>query len=185
MKYLYNDHITGVKLDIKKLYAVKKSELDEMLANLSGASRVEVDRILAEISRAKQEIIALEEEKLKLTQRERELGDKLEEERVSHEAMLKAKREEVAFLEREYSSLRVEYQSFESAKASHASEVARYESLIKPAEHKIKIHAQPFIDETEVAPVEESSSSSSSSSSSEDEEGQKRPRNQLGSTKII
>jgi len=184
MKYLYNDHITGVKLDIKNLYAVKKSELDAMLANLSGASRVEVDRILAEISRAKQEIIALEEEKLKLTQRERELGDKLEEERVSHEAMLKAKREEVAFLEREYSSLRVEYQSFESAKASHASEVARYESLIKPAEHKIKIHAQPFIDETEIAPVEESSSSSSSSSSSEDEDGQKRPRNKLGSNLI-
>merc|ERR1711962_1159177 len=34
---------------MKNLYAVKKSELDAMLANLSGASRVDVDRILAEI----------------------------------------------------------------------------------------------------------------------------------------
>jgi len=171
LQRLYTSHITGVKLSISELYKVKKSELDKIIIGLSGASRAEVDRILDEISRAKQEIIRLEEEKLKLTQKERELGEKLEEDRVTHEAMIKAKKEELAFLEGEYKGLHMEYKRFETERADYGSEVKRYESIIRPAEARIKVHAEPFLDGAPKSPSPPPSDDESSSSSSSSDGG--------------
>merc|ERR1712004_63170 len=93
--------------------------------------------ILEEFRNAKKEIIRLENEKMELTQRERELAEQLEEDRIKHMAMIKAKREEVAFLQSEYESFSVKITSFEGQRASYDSEVQRFESIIKPAEKRI------------------------------------------------
>ncbi len=47
-----------------------------------------MDQILARLKEAKQKIIDLEEEKLKLVQTERELGERLEEDQVTYQAMV-------------------------------------------------------------------------------------------------
>ena len=51
-------------------------------------AKAEVDEILARLQNSKAEIIKLEEQKLKLTQKERELDEKLREDEVSYEAMV-------------------------------------------------------------------------------------------------
>ena len=51
-------------------------------------AKAEVDEILARLQNSKAEIIKLEEQKLKLTQKERELDEKLKEDEVSYEAMV-------------------------------------------------------------------------------------------------
>ena len=51
-------------------------------------AKAEVDEILARLRNAKRQIIELEEQKLKLTQKERELGEKLEEDEASYKAMV-------------------------------------------------------------------------------------------------
>ena len=70
MKHLYNDHISGVKIEVQKLYSVKvkiiasinchhhnnsfqKEELDKLMRNLSGESKADIDRILEEFKKAK------------------------------------------------------------------------------------------------------------------------------------
>merc|ERR1712106_929213 len=129
-------------------------------------AKAEVDEILARLRNAKKQIIELEEQKLKLTQKERELGEKLGEDEGSYKAMLAAKKKEIDFLEQEYNSLYMEYGKFESEKSSYSYEVKRYNDLIKPAEERVTRHAEQFIDVGE----SKAESSSSSSSSSEDEE---------------
>ena len=52
-------------------------------------AKAEVDEILARLRNAKRQIIELEEQKLKLTQKERELGEKLEEDEASNKAMVR------------------------------------------------------------------------------------------------
>merc|ERR1712209_328229 len=121
MQYLYNDHISGVKIEVQKLYSIKKEELDRMMRSLSGDSKANIDKILEEFRNAKKEIIRLENEKMELTQRERELAEQLEEDRIKHMAMIKAKREEVAFLQSEYESFSVKITSFEGQRASYDS----------------------------------------------------------------
>merc|ERR1719210_1553290 len=148
MQCLYNDHISGVKIEVQKLYSIKKEELDRMMRSLSGDSKANIDKILEEFRNAKKEIIRLENEKMELTQRERELAEQLEEDRIKHMAMIKAKREEVAFLQSEYESFSVKITHFEGQKASYDSEVRRFESIIRPAEQRITLHAEPFIDHT-------------------------------------
>merc|ERR1711936_1165438 len=119
MKHLYNDHISGVKIEVQKLYSVKKEELDKLMRNLSGESKADIDRILEEFKKAKMEIIELERKKLDLTQRERELAEQLEEDRIKHQAMIKAKKEEVAFLESEYESFKIKITHFEGQRVSY------------------------------------------------------------------
>ena len=82
MQYLYNDHITGVKIEVQKLYSIKvvchlhimtipicsispssaalswpyilqKEELDRMMRSLSGDSKANIDKILEEFRNAK------------------------------------------------------------------------------------------------------------------------------------
>merc|ERR550539_825238 len=60
MQYLYNDHISGVKIEVQKLYSIKKEELDRMMMNLSRDSKANIDKILEEFRNAKMEIIRLE-----------------------------------------------------------------------------------------------------------------------------
>ena len=82
MQYLYNDHISGVKIEVQKLYSIKvvcplhimaiticsispssaalswpyilqKEELDRMMRSLSGDSKANIDKILEEFRNAK------------------------------------------------------------------------------------------------------------------------------------
>merc|ERR1712055_218436 len=99
----------GVKLSIEKIYSLKIKELTGQRNEWNCKAKAEVDEILARLRNAKRQIIELEEQKLKLTQKERELGEKLEEDEASYKAMLAAKKEEIAYLEQEYSSLYMEY----------------------------------------------------------------------------
>ena len=59
----------------------------------NSTAKAEVDEILARLRNAKRQIIELEEQKLKLTQKERELGEKLEEDEGSYKAMVMIKQD--------------------------------------------------------------------------------------------
>jgi len=166
MRLLYGSQLSEVKLSIEKIYSLKIKELTGQRNEWNGKAKAEVDEILARLRNAKRQIIELEEQKLKLTQKERELGEKLEEDEASYKAMLAAKKKEIEFLEQEYNSLYMEYGKFEKEKASYSYEVKRYNDLIKPAEERVSRHAEQFI----VVGVSKADNSSSSSSSSEDEE---------------
>jgi len=165
MRLLYGNQLSEVKLSIEKIYSSKIKELMGQRNEWNSKAKAEVDEILARLQNSKAEIIKLEEQKLKLTQKERELDEKLKEDEVSYEAMLAAKRKEIDFLEQEYKSLHMEYGKFESERSSYSYEVQRYSNLIKPAEERVSKHAEQFIDGT----VRQESSSSSSSSSSDGE----------------
>eukprot|EP00090_Calanus_glacialis_P010894 TRINITY_DN1935_c0_g1_i5.p1 TRINITY_DN1935_c0_g1~~TRINITY_DN1935_c0_g1_i5.p1 ORF type:complete len:663 (-),score=240.20 TRINITY_DN1935_c0_g1_i5:156-2144(-) len=166
MRLLYGSQLSEVKLSIEKIYSLKIKELTGQRNEWNGKAKAEVDEILARLRNAKRQIIELEEQKLKLTQKERELGEKLEEDESSYKAMLAAKKKEIEFLEQEYNSLYMEYGKFEKEKASYSYEVKRYNDLIKPAEERVTRHAEQFIE----VGVSKADTSSSSSSSSEDEE---------------
>lgn len=166
MRLLYGSQLSEVKLSIEKIYSLKIKELTGQRNEWNGKAKAEVDEILARLRNAKRQIIELEEQKLKLTQKERELGEKLEEDEASYKAMLAAKKKEIEFLEQEYNSLYMEYGKFEKEKASYSYEVKRYNDLIKPAEERVTRHAEQFIE----VGVSKADTSSSSSSSSEDEE---------------
>jgi len=166
MRLLYGSQLSEVKLSIEKIYSLKIKELTGQRNEWNGKAKAEVDEILARLRNAKRQIIELEEQKLKLTQKERELGEKLEEDEASYKAMLAAKKKEIEFLEQEYNSLYMEYGKFEKEKASYSYEVKRYNDLIKPAEERVSRHAEQFIE----VGVSKADTSSSSSSSSEDEE---------------
>merc|ERR1719431_791447 len=166
MKHLYSAQLSDVKLSIENIYSHKIKELTGHRSEWNAKAKAEVDEILARLRNAKRQIIELEEQKLKLTQKERELGEKLEEDEASYKAMLAAKKEEIKFLETEYESLYREYSMFESERASYSKEVKRYSTLIQPAEIRVSKHAEQFIEQGE-APRDDSSSSSSSSSEEE------------------
>merc|ERR1712106_459935 len=166
MRLLYGSQLSEVKLSIEKIYSSKIKELTGQRNEWNSTAKAEVDEILARLRNAKRQIIELEEQKLKLTQKERELGEKLEEDEASYKAMLTAKKKEIEFLEQEYNSLYMEYGKFEKEKSSYSYEVKRYNDLIKPAEERVTRHAEQFIEGVE----SKAESSSSSSSSSEDEE---------------
>jgi len=166
MRLLYGSQLSEVKLSIEKIYSSKIKDLTSEKNKWSGTAKAEVDEILARLRNAKRQIIELEEQKLKLTQKERELGEKLEEDEASYKAMLAAKKEEIEFLEKEYKSLYKEYMKFESERTSYSTEVKRYSNLIQPAEIRVSKHAEQFIEHGE-APRDDSSSSSSSSSEEE------------------
>jgi len=166
MRLLYGSQLSEVKLSIEKIYSLKIKELTGQRNEWNSKAKAEVDEILARLRNAKRQIIELEEQKLKLTQKERELGEKLEEDEASYKAMLAAKRKEIEYLEQEYNSLYMEYGKFEKEKSSYSYEVKRYHDLIKPAEERVGRHAEQFI---EVGITKDESSSSSSSSSDEEE----------------
>ena len=63
-------------------------ELTGQRNDWNSKAKAEVDEILARLRNAKKQIIELEEQKLKLTQKERELGEKLEEDEGSYKAMV-------------------------------------------------------------------------------------------------
>jgi len=167
MRNLFSSQLSEVKLSIEKIYSLKIKELTGQRNEWNGKAKAEVDEILARLRNAKRQIIELEEQKLKLTQKERELGEKLEEDEASYKAMLAAKKKEIEFLEQEYNSLYMEYGKFDKEKTSFSYEVKRYNDLIKPAEKRVTRHAEQFIEDGGGKP---DTSSSSSSSSSEDEE---------------
>jgi len=166
MRLLYGSQLSEVKLSIEKIYSLKIKELTGQRNEWNAKAKAEVDEILARLRNAKRQIIELEEQKLKLTQKERELGEKLEEDEASYKAMLAAKKKEIEYLEQEYNSLYMEYGKFEKEKSSYSYEVKRYHDLIKPAEERVGRHAEQFI---EVGITKDESSSSSSSSSDEDD----------------
>jgi len=166
MRLLYGSQLSEVKLSIEKIYSLKIKELTGQRNEWNSKAKAEVDEILARLRNAKRQIIELEEQKLKLTQKERELGEKLEEDEASYKAMLAAKKKEIEYLEQEYNSLYMEYGKFEKEKSSYSYEVKRYHDLIKPAEERVGRHAEQFI---EVGITKDESSSSSSSSSDEEE----------------
>merc|ERR1712215_102629 len=131
MRLLYGSQLSEVKLSIEKIYSSKIKDLTSEKNKWSGTAKAEVDEILARLRNAKRQIIELEEQKLKLTQKERELGEKLEEDEASYKAMLAAKKKEIEYLEQEYNSLYMEYGKFEKEKSSYSYEVKRYHDLIK------------------------------------------------------
>lgn len=168
MKLLYQQQLSEVKLSIEKVYGRKIAELTSTRDDWSRAAKVEVEEILARLEAAKLRIIELERQKLDLSQEERRLQEKLEEDEASYQAQIAAKRKEVEYLKAEHDSLSVEYARFEQERAEHGREVARYSELIKPAEERVTKHAQQF--QEPGAPADSSSSSSSSSSSDEETE---------------
>merc|ERR1712106_840502 len=179
MRLLYGSQLSEVKLSIEKIYSSKITKLTKDRNEWNSTAKAEVDEILARLRNAKRQIIELEEQKLKLTQKERELGEKLEEDEASYKAMLAAKKKEIEFLEQEYNSLYMEYGKFEKEKSSYSYEVKRYNDLIKPAEERVTRHAEQFIE----VGVNKADTSSSSNSSSEDEEIKMRKSSHGGVTK--
>ena len=67
---------------------IQIKELTGQRNEWNSKAKAEVDEILARLRNAKRQIIELEEQKLKLTQKERELGEKLEEDEASYKAMV-------------------------------------------------------------------------------------------------
>ena len=70
------------------IYLLKITKLTQDRNEWNSTAKAEVDEILARLRNAKRQIIELEEQKLKLTQKERELGEKLEEDESSYKAMV-------------------------------------------------------------------------------------------------
>merc|ERR1712121_186759 len=146
MRLLYGSQLSEVKSSIEGIYSSKIKELNKQRGEWSAKSKAEVDEIMARLGKAKHDIIELEKRKLELTQTERELGERLEEDEASYKAELAAKKAEIVYLESEYNYLYAEYGKFEKEKSSYNYEVKRYHDMIKPAEVRVSTHAEQFIE---------------------------------------
>ena len=71
-----------------KYYIPQIKELTGQRNEWNSKVKAEVEEILARLGNAKRQIIELEGQKLKLTQKERELREKLEEDEASYKAMV-------------------------------------------------------------------------------------------------
>jgi len=109
MRLLYNSYEGEMRVSIKGIFDAKINELNSLRHEWSSKEKAEVDDIIARLEHGKKTVIELEKKKMELSQEERNLTDSLEEEELYFKSLLAAKQREVGELQRQYSTLQVEY----------------------------------------------------------------------------
>jgi len=165
----YNEFYHQVNISTKDIYKDKIAKLKAKLGELTPDEQRDVEEILKKLRDAKEKIKQLEILKLELTQKERALGEGLEEDEAYWKAKIEEKNKEIAFLEGELSFLSYRYEEIsKSGGVYSAAEVKRYSELIQST-HVMGVteHAKLFLEGVERLRKDSSSSSSSSSSEGE------------------
>jgi len=182
IRHLYKSYERDMTQSIKVIFDAKIAELKKLKAHWSKEQVAEVDDILARLEHAKKTIIDLEKKKLDLTQEERRLKERYDEEELRFKTTLDAKRKEADYLKEEYAKLQIEYSRFETDRSGYFREVERYGTILKGVHPvNVSVHAEKFYDKN----LEPDTSSSESDGEGNDEYQRRKASTYHSQSQII